>query len=240
MPELTIIIPACNEELSLGQTVDRLQESVKLDYEIVIVNDHSTDKTKEAALALADKYKNIRVVDNLGPGSFVNALVRGIGNCKSDYFVPVMADLCDDPATINAMYARIREGYDIVVGSRYISGGERIGGSCWKAFFSNFVGNTLNCLIGIPTRDVPNAFKMYRRSIMEGIEIKARGFEVSAEIPLKAYFLGARIAEVPTVWREREAGKSHFKLFKMGSRYIPLYLWAIWRGIGFRLCRFFR
>ena len=240
MPELTIIIPACNEELSLGQTVDRLQESVKLDYEIVIVNDHSTDKTKETALALAAKYKNIRVVDNQGAGSFVNALVCGIGNCQSPYFVPVMADLCDDPATINAMSAKIREGYDIVVGSRYISGGERIGGSAWKAFFSNFVGNTLYSLIGIPTRDVPNAFKMYRRGIMEGIEIQSRGFEVSAEIPLKAYFRGARIAEVPTVWKEREAGKSHFRLFKMGARYIPLYLWAVWRGIWFRVCRFFQ
>ena len=207
MPELTIIIPACNEELSLGQTVDRLEESVKLDYEIVIVNDHSTDRTKEAALALADRYKNIRVVDNPERASFVNALLCGIRNCQSPYFVPVMADLCDDPVTINAMQAKIRQGYDIVVGSRYISGGERIGGSVWKAFFSNFVGNTLNFLIGIPTRDVPNAFKMYRRGIMEGIEIKSRGFEVSAEIPLKAYFRGARITEVPTVWKERESGK---------------------------------
>ena len=240
MPELTIIIPACNEELSLGRTVDRLEESVRLDYEIVVVNDHSTDRTKEAAMALADRYKNIRVVDNPERASFVNALLCGIRNCQSPYFVPVMADLCDDPVTINAMQAKIRQGYDIVVGSRYIAGGERIGGSLWKAFFSNFVGNTLNFLIGIPTRDVPNAFKMYRRAIMEGIEIKSRGFEVSAEIPLKAYFRGARISEVPTVWKEREAGKSHFKLFKMGSRYVPLYLWAIWRGIWFRVCRFFR
>ena len=77
MPELTIIIPACNEELSLGQTVDRLQESVKLDYEIVIVNDHSTDKTKETALALAAKYKNIRVVDNQGRGVLSTPLSAG-------------------------------------------------------------------------------------------------------------------------------------------------------------------
>ena len=68
MPELTIIIPACNEELSLGQTVDRLEQSVKLDYEIVIVNDHLQIGLKKRALILAERYKNIRVVDNSGPG----------------------------------------------------------------------------------------------------------------------------------------------------------------------------
>ena len=227
MPELSIIIPACNEELSLGLTVERLEEIVKVDYEIVVVNDHSTDKTQEVALALAKRYKNIRVVDNPERGSFVNALLCGIKNIKAPFFVPVMADLCDDPKTINEMYKRMKEGYDIVVGSRYMPGGERIGGSMLKASFSNFVGNTLHFLIGIPTQDIPNAFKMYRCSILEGMQIKAKGFEVSAEIPLKAYFKGARISEVPTVWKERESGKSHFKLFRMGQRYVPLYLWAI-------------
>ena len=235
MPDLAIIIPACNEELSLGETIDKLEQTVRIDYEIVVVNDHSTDRTGEIARDLAGKYGNIRVIDNSGQGSFVNALLCGIRDIKAPFFVPVMADLCDDPQTINEMYQRIKEGYDIVVGSRYIPGGQRVGGSGLKAFFSNFVGNTLHFCIGIPTRDIPNAFKMYRRDILSGLEIKAQGFEVSAEIPLKAYFKGARICEVPTTWKERETGKSHFKLFKMGQRYIPLYLWAIWKGIGYRI-----
>ena len=165
MPELSIIIPARNEELGLAATIDRIEAVVDIDYEIVVVNDHSTDRTKEVALALAEKYKNIRVVDNLGQGSFVNALLRGIKNIKAPFFVPVMADLCDDSRTINEMYARIKQGYDIVAGSRYMSGGERLGGSSLKAFFSNFVGNTLYFLIGIPTHDISNAFKMCRREV---------------------------------------------------------------------------
>lgn len=240
MPELSIIIPACNEESSLGVTVDKLEETVKADYEIVVVNDHSTDRTKEIALALAQRYRNIRVLDNAGSGSFVNALVCGIKNIDSPFFVPVMADLCDDPKTINAMYEKIKQGYDIVAGSRYMPGGERTGGSALKAFFSNFVGSSLYLCVGIPTRDIPNAFKMYRRDILEGLRIEAKGFEVSAEIPLKAFFRGARISEVPTIWKERKSGRSHFRLFKMGQRYIPLYLWAIWKGTQSRICRFFR
>lgn len=81
---------------------------------------------------------------------------------------------------------------------------------------------------------------MYRANTIKNMQLQSKGFEVSAEIPLKAYFNGAKITEIPTVWRERKAGKSHFKLFAMGQRYIPLYLWAIGKGIITKLCCFFR
>jgi len=143
----------------------------------------------------------------------------------------VMADLCDEPETINIMHKKIKEDYDIVAGSRYAAGGKRLGGSNLKAVFSRFMGKSLHFFIGIPTYDVPNAFKMYRSSVLEGMEIESRGFEVSAEIPLKAYFKGARITEVPTVWRERQAGASHFKMLKTGPGYFRLYLWAIFKRL---------
>lgn len=232
MAELTIIIPARNEKLSIAETIKKLVEQVKADYEILVVNDHSSDSTKEVVLRLAEQNKNIKVIDNESQPSFVNALSCGIKYIKTPFFVPVMADLCDEPQTINVMYEKIKDGYDIVVGSRYIAGGKRAGGSNLKAFFSRFMGRSLYFLIGIPTQDIPNAFKMYRRDILKDISIESRGFEVSAEIPLKAYFKGARITEVPTVWRERQAGASHFKMLKTGPGYFRLYLWAIFK----RLC----
>ena len=231
MPKISIIIPARNEELSIADTIARLEETLRIDCEIVIVNDHSTDKTKEIAGSLAAKYKNIKVIDNQGPASFVDAFLCGLRNIDSPVFVPVMADLCDEPETINRMYEKINEGYDIVAGSRYMPGGQRMGGDYLKAFFSSFMGKTLHFLIGIPTYDIPNAFKMYRKTIMEDMQIDSVGFEVSAEIPLKAYFKGARITEVPTIWKERKAGRSHFKMFKIGPRYIRLYIWAVLKSI---------
>src|SRR3990167_4163535 len=178
MAELTIIIPARNEELSIAATIKKLIDKVTVEYEILVVNDHSSDKTKEIILRLSRQYANIRIIDNESCPSFVNAFLCGIRNVKTPFFVAVMADLCDEPETINIMHKKIKEDYD-----------------------------------------VPNAFKMYRSSVLEGMEIESRGFEVSAEIPLKAYFKGARITEVPTVWRERQAGASHFKMLKTGPGY---------------------
>lgn len=232
MPQLSIIIPARNEESNIISAVMKLEETVKVDFEIIIVNDHSMDNTKNTADDLAAKYANIRVVENQSAPSFVNAFVCGISHVRSEIFVPVMADLCDDPETINKMYEKINEGYDIVAGSRYMCAGKRLGGPVLKAFFSSFMGKSLFFLIGIPTHDIANAFKMYRKKILNGMLIESRGFEVSVEIPLKAYFNGAKITEVATVWKERETGKSNFKMFKIGPRYMRLYLWAIIKSLS--------
>ena len=142
-----------------------------------------------------------------------------------------MADLCDDPFTIKEMYKKINNGYDVVCGSRYMPEGSRIGGPKLKAFFSRFVGVSLHYLIRIPTRDIANAFKLYRKNIFDKIEIKSNGFEVSMEMPLRAYFKGYSITEVPTVWQERKSGKSHFKIIRLAPRYFKWYIWALYMEV---------
>ncbi len=143
-----------------------------------------------------------------------------------------MADLCDNPQTINKMYGRSKEGFDIVCGSRYMKGGRKIGGHRLKSFFSRFVGISLYLLIGIPTQDISNSFKLYRKKVLDAINIESKGFEISVEIPLKAYFLGYKITEIPTTWLNRKEGESKFEIIKHGSRYVKLYLWAIWKKIS--------
>jgi hypothetical protein len=71
---------------------------------------------------------------------------------------------------------------------------------------------------------------MYRREVIETMDIKAGGFEISMEILLKAYYLGFKITEVPTVWRERTKGKSSFKIFKLLPNYLKLYIWAFYKS----------
>lgn len=217
----------CNEEENISVLIKRLQDSLTLEHELVIVNDHSTDNTGQLLEQAAKCYGNIVVVKNNLKKGFANALKCGFCRSSADIIIPVMGDLCDDPSTIETMLAKINEGYDIVCGSRYIKGGARTGGSRIKGFFSYFVGITLHRFVGIPTHDSANAFKMYRKKVIDRIDICSKNFEVSLEIILKAYYEGFKITEVPTLWHERNRGRSSFSMFKLLPEYLKIYLWAI-------------
>ncbi len=227
--DLSIIVPAHNEEENIAQVIRRIEEIISVDYELIIINDHSQDQTAEIVSGLTAQYPNLRLINNPLEGGFANALRAGFANIRAGLVVPVMADLCDDLNTINLMYEKINQGYDVVCGARYIKGGARIGGSKVKGFFSFFVGKTISIFTGIPTIDVANAFKMYRKKVIDCINIESMGFEISMELALKAYFQGFRITQVPTVWRERVKGKSSFKMFNLTPNYFKWYLWSIKR-----------
>lgn len=225
--KLSIVVPAYNEEENIGQVIEQIEERIKLPFDLIVVNDHSADKTVEIVTSLAKKFNNIILIENkLAPG-FANAVRAGLLSVKTEVVVPVMGDLCDDLSTIPLMFEKIKEGFDVACGARYVKGGARIGGSKVKGFFSFFVGKTISMFTGIPTCDVANAFKMYRREAVQGINIESTGFEISMELALKAYFKGFKVTEVPTVWREREKGKSSFKMFNLTPNYSRWYLWAL-------------
>lgn len=229
--KLSIIVPAHNEEENIIEVIKCIENSVSVPHELVVVNDHSTDKTKELLDKFIKQPNNIKVVENKLALGFANALKTGFQDASGDVFVPIMADLCDDLSTLIKLYDKIKQGYDIVCGSRYIKGGARLGGSRLKGRLSLFAGKSLHFLLGIPTSDIANAYKMYRKKVIESIEIESKGFEISMEIPLKAYYSGFRITEVPTVWRERTKGKSNFQLLKLLPSYLKLYTWAIFKRL---------
>jgi dolichol-phosphate mannosyltransferase len=227
--KLYIVIPALNEEDSIEQTLQIIVEAcVDLPYQIIIVNDHSTDSTKEIVDRFAAMHGNVCCVDNPGPGGFSNALGVGYEAAGEGAIVTMMADLCDDPATLVPMYKMILDGYDVVCGSRYMLGGGKENEESWlKGLLSRSVGLSLRRLTGIPTHDVTNAFKMYRSSLLKSTAIEERGFACSMEITVKAYLKGARIGEVPTIWRGRTAGKSKFSMIKGIKPYLRWYLWTV-------------
>ncbi len=229
--KLSIIIPAHNEQDNITDVINKIEDVLDMPHELVVVNDHSIDTTAQLVARLTRQYNNIRLVENKLPRGFANALKTGFSNVATDIVVPVMADLCDDLSTIKKMLQKINDGYDVICGSRYINGGGRYGGSKLKGFFSSFVGRSLCFLLGLPTHDIANAFKMYRKSAIDSIDIKSKGFEISMEIPLKAHYLGLKMTEVPTVWKERTKGKSNFSMLKLLPRYIKLYIWAIFKRL---------
>jgi dolichol-phosphate mannosyltransferase len=226
--KISVVVPAHNEEENILEVVEKIEDAlIGLEHEVVVVNDHSCDKTPEIVLGLTARFAAVRLVHNLSAGGFANAVRTGFANIRGEVVVPVMADLCDDLSTIGKMLEKMKEGYDIVCGCRYAQGGQRLGGSRLKGFLSGVGGVTVCYLLGVPTHDIPNAFKMYRKQVIDTVKSNTNGFEISMEIPLKAHFLGFKIAEVPTVWRERTRGKSSFKIFKLLPAYLKLYLWAI-------------
>ena len=235
--KLSIVIPAYNEAENIGQVVRQIEEALDFDFELIVVNDHSLDATSSIVRGLGRTYANLRLMDNRRPAGFANALRSGFECASGELVMPIMGDLCDDLSTVKRMLEKMEQGNDLVCASRYIKGGARLGGSKVKGFFSWFVGRSLCSMIGLPTHDIGNAFKMYRRKVIESIEIEAKGFEISMEIALKAYFLGFRITEVPTVWKEREKGKSSFKMHRLFPDYSKFYIWAICKKITGGTCR---
>jgi len=229
---LSVIVPAYNEEENIAEVLEKIEASLDMPHELVVVNDHSIDKTVQIVASLCSRYGNIKLVHNERERGFANALRTGFENASTELFIPVMGDLCDDLSTIKEMLIQADAGFDIICGCRYAHGGKRLGGSRVKGFFSSFVGWTLHFLLCIPTHDVANAFKMYRKSVIDSIAIKAKGFEISMEITLKGYYKGFKVAEVPTVWRERTKGKSSFKMLKLLPSYFRLYLWGILKALS--------
>ena len=227
-PPLYIVIPALNEEEIIEQTLMRLEAEVGLPHKVIVVDDHSTDGTAEVVKRFGQRHPHVSVICNDGPGGFSNALKVGYAAAGDGAIVTMMADLCDDPRTLPLMYAKIVEGYDVVCGSRYMKGGRKLNeDSEIKGLLSRFVGLSLRRLVGVPTHDVTNAFKMYRSEVLKSIPVEEAGFACSMEIAIKAFLRDAKIAEVPTVWRGRTAGKSKFGLLKGGRDYLRWYVWAV-------------
>jgi len=227
---LTVVVPARNEEENIAATLEGLLPVCDpADSEIVVVDDHSTDATGERTAGVSRRAPHVRLVRNEGEPGFANALKAGFAAARGEFVLPVMADACDDPATIPPMLAAARAGCDMVCGSRYIPGGGRVGGPFVQGIFSFLVGKSLAIVARLPTSDVSNAFKLYRRSVLLSLPLAEKGFAVSMEAALGFWERGCRIADVPTVWYGRKKGASKFRLSKT-LPYARLYLRALRRS----------
>ncbi|MBN1901563.1 glycosyltransferase [Candidatus Sumerlaeota bacterium] len=234
---LTIVIPARNEQDNIPTTLSSIESRVKTPHFVIVVNDHSTDKTGDFVREFSKTHPNVRLFDNPGTGGFAHAVKAGFKQASPGAVVTVMADNCDQPETIDAMFAKILEGYDVVCGSRYMPGGKKLGGRFLQTFFSRFVGKSLRIISSLPTHDISNAFKMYRKEVVDSIEIEETGFAMSMELAVKARFRGFKVTEVPTIWKDRTAGSSHFRIFKVAYSYIRWYLRALRLSLKSRFMR---
>jgi len=219
---VSIIVPAHNEEKNLPRCVSSLIKTCGgVKHEIIIVDDCSSDSTGKIADFLAKKNRNVRVVHRKMPNGFGLAIRSGLDAARGDILIPFMCDLSDDPKTILTMVDRLSDGYDIAIGSRFVSGGRLIDYPKMKYLAHRAYSTVVSVLFMKNIRDFSNAFKAYRRETLRGIKIGSTGFEITAEMILKPIALKkVRIIEIPTVWTNRKSGKAKFTgLFRQGLRY---------------------
>jgi glycosyltransferase involved in cell wall biosynthesis len=230
MNRLSIVVPVYNEGAVIKKLLDDIKGSTKgMSLDVNIVYDFDADTTVPVVERIRPRYPfEIRLVRNIYGRGALNAIRTGIKKARGDAVLVTMADLSDRASDIPKMYRLINEGYDVVCGSRYIRGGGQNSRTLFKKAMSRFIGSSLHYLIGIQTHDVTNNFKMYRSSIFRRIRIESTGgFEVATEITVKAYSLGYRITEIPTVWTDRTEGKSRFNLAGWAPKYFKWYVYAL-------------
>jgi dolichol-phosphate mannosyltransferase len=199
--KLSIIIPAHNEQDSIEQTVrdiiDELNKE-KIDNEIIIVDDNSTDSTAQIVTSLAAKFSNIKVVCRIPPKGFGRAIREGLTYTSGDVVATVMGDLSDDPKDIVRCFRKIQEGYDCVFGSRFMNGSIVRDYPLVKLLINRLANNFIRALFLIKPNDITNAFKLYRAKVIKAVQpLQALYFNITVEIPLKAIVRGFSYTQIP-------------------------------------------
>lgn len=228
---LSVVIPARDEEGCIASTIDHLHSELRLHdiaHEIVVVDDGSTDSTWNVLQTLASAMPELRPVKNHGPHGFGRAVVYGLDRVRGDAVVVMMADESDAPRDVVKYWGTLNEGWDCVFGSRFVRGGGVVDYPRIKRIANRIVNRMIMVAFRIGLNDTTNAFKAYRREVIEGCRpFLSPHFNLTVEIPLKAIVRGYSWTTVPITWKNRRAGVPKLKLKEMGSRYlfIILYVW---------------
>lgn len=217
----TIVVPAYNEGEHILPGLKRIVSAVRNPVQINVVVDSPDDSTILPVLHFKETHDSVDIVINtLGRGP-ANAIRFGLTNAKTPVVVVTMADGCDDPRQIDDLIELIMRGVVVAAASRYMPGGQQVGGPRMKNFLSKTAGRLLFWFAGVGTRDATNSFKAYNSEFVNQVGVESTaGFEIGLELTSKARRLRLPIAEIPTIWLDRQFGSSNFKLVK----WIPSYL----------------
>ena len=227
----SVVIPARDEEESLPSTIEdifRTFTAAGVPHEIVVVDDGSKDGTWKVLNALRLKYPTLAPTRNLGQNGFGRAVVWGLDHSKGDAVVVMMADSSDSPKDAVKYWRILNEGFDCAFGSRFMPGSEVIDYPRVKLFVNRIANFLVRVGFNIPLNDTTNAFKAYRRTVIDGCRpFLAPHFNLTVEMPLKAIARGYTYAVTPISWRNRKFGEAKLKIKEMGSRYffICAYVW---------------
>ena len=232
-PRVSIVIPAYGEGESIEPVLDRIAEGVQLPHEILVVVDDREDSTAPVVEARGQRDDSVRLLVNTYGRGPANAIRFGIERASAPVAVVTMADGSDDPRLIDDLTRLVERGVVVAAASRYMPGGQQVGAPFRKRVLSRLAGRSLQLFARVGTRDATNSFKAYSTEFVREVGIDSRhGFEIGLELTAKARRLRRPVAEIPTIWLERESGVSNFKLAQWIPKYLRWYRLAFGPPLG--------
>ena len=231
MKKLSVIIPARNEAENLTECISEIAKELthhSIDSEILVIDDGSTDNTAVVIKLINESISSVKYIRNEGENGFGRAVRLGLDKFTGDAVAIMMADHSDSPKDLVSYWNCIQDGNDCVFGSRFIRGGKVYNYPLLKLLANRVVNTMIRLAFNINCNDITNAFKMYRREVIEGCRpFISPHFNLTVEIPLKAIVRGYSWKVVPISWKNRTKGVAKLKLREMGSRYffIIAYVW---------------
>lgn len=224
---VSVVIPAYNEGEGIVPVLERLVDSVESEVEVLVVVDFAEDTTVPVVEKFAAEHPHVRTIINTYGRGPANAIRFGIDQVTNPVVVVTMADGSDDPRQIDDLARLVDRGVVVAAASRYSPGGQQVGGPLVKGLLSRSAGRSLSLLGRVGTRDATNSFKAYSTEFIREVGIHSRsGFEIGLELTAKARRLRRPVAELPTIWLDRDVGESNFKLKAWIPKYLRWYRFA--------------
>jgi dolichol-phosphate mannosyltransferase len=223
-PRISVVIPAYNEGEAIVPYLDRVFTGVTLPCEVLVIYDDPADTTVPYLEKYAcDEPRLLPTLNEYGRGP-ARAIRWGMERARAPVAVVTMADGSDDAEQIDDLTKLVERGVVVAAASRYMSGGQQIGGPIMKSTLSRVAGLSLYWLARVGTRDATNSFKAYSTEFVRQVGIESdAGFEIGIELVAKARRLRLPVAELPTIWLERGMGQSNFKVMRWLPRYLRWY-----------------
>ena len=235
-PTVAIIVPTYNEKENIESLVTQVL-ALSLDSRVVVVDDGSPDGTGEIADRLAEEQsKRVEVIHRSGKLGLGTAYVAGFRHAievGTDLVCTMDADFSHHPRYIPDLVSKIQDGYDLVIGSRYVKGGGTNGCSLSRKLLSWGANAFARMALGLDAHDATAGFRCYRREVLEevGIDaIKADGYSFLIEMLYRVQRLGWRVGESPILFENRQQGIS-----KISQDEILKAVWTVVRLAAARL-----
>ncbi len=228
---VTVLAPAYNEEAVVERFVETVLPCLQPDWELLVVDDGSTDRTPEILEGLAPRIPSLRVVAHERNRGLGAALATGFAAAGGGVVVTIDADLSHPVSLIETLVAAC-EHADAAFASRFIPGGDMASVAAARRWISRVGNIAFRALFWSPVRDLTTGFRAYRSEAVRGLELEGAGFEAQLEIAVRLIAGGARIVEVPLQLRTRAAGRSKMQYLRLIPAYgaiVPRLIRVRWR-----------